>query len=63
MSVSHLQVNKNGTIEDRRTLLWPSSKVSQKDIIKSLSEFCPENYWKLAASKRLKELNSLSENQ
>ena len=34
-----------------------------KDIIKSLSEFCPENYWKLAASKRLKELNSLSENQ
>ena len=38
MSVSHLQVNKNGTIEDRRTLLWPSSKVSQKDIIKSLFE-------------------------
>lgn len=34
-----------------------------KDIITALSEYCPENYWKQAAKKRLSELNTLSENQ
>lgn len=38
MSVTHLQVNKDGSTADRRTLLWPSSKLSQKEIIRSLFE-------------------------
>lgn len=67
MSVSHLQVNKNGTIEDRRTLLWPSSKVSQKDIIKSLFETdsfhvdsinnISGSFWKLSVSSVIASYN------
>ena len=67
MSVSHLQVNKNGTIEDRRTLLWPSSKVSQKDIIKSLFEtdsfhvdsinIISGSFWKLSVSSVIASYN------
>ena len=38
MSASHLQVNKDGSMSDRRTMLWPTSKQSQKEIIRSLFE-------------------------
>ena len=38
MSDSHLQVNKDGSVSDRRTMLWPTSKQSQKEIIRSLFE-------------------------
>lgn len=38
MSDFHLQVNKDGSVSDRRTMLWPTSKQSQKEIIRSLFE-------------------------
>lgn len=38
MSAFHLQVNKDGSVSDRRTMLWPTSKQSQKEIIRSLFE-------------------------
>lgn len=36
MSTTHIQVNKDGTIESRRTLLWSGKKAGQKDIIQSI---------------------------
>ena len=36
MSATHLQVNKDGTTCERSTLLWPSKKDEQKNIIKSI---------------------------
>ena len=67
MSASHLQVNRNGTTEDRRTLLWPGSKVSQKEIIRSLFETdswhvdyienISGSFWKLIVSSAIKTYN------
>ena len=45
MSDSHLQVNTDGTISDRKTVLWPSSKKLQEPIIRSLFE---HNNWKVS---------------
>ena len=38
MAESHLQVNLDGSTAIRKTSLWPSSKIEQKDVIKSLFE-------------------------
>lgn len=36
MSTTHLQVNKDGSIESRGTIKWPGSKSSQTEILKNL---------------------------
>ena len=39
MADSHLQVNSDGTTITRKTELWPSSKQSQQEILRSIFEF------------------------
>ena len=36
MAETHLQVNLDGNIEERKTVIWPSVKSEQKEIIRSL---------------------------
>ena len=42
MAETHLQVNHDGSKEMRKTVLWPSSKGEQKEIIRNLFE---QNNW------------------
>ena len=44
MSDSHLQLNPDGTVSDRRTVLWPLSKNLQEPIIRKIFE---HNNWKV----------------
>ena len=36
MAETHIQVNLDGSTEERKTILWPSNKVEQKEVIRSL---------------------------
>ena len=45
MSESHIQVNLDGTIANRKTALWPSSKKEQEPIVRSIFE---HNNWKVS---------------
>ena len=36
MAKTHIQVNLDGSTEERKTILWPSNKVEQKEVIRSL---------------------------
>lgn len=51
MADSHLQVNSDGTTITRKTELWPSSKQSQQEILRSIFE---QHNWKVS---RLENIN------
>ena len=36
MAETHIQVNLDGSTEERKTILWPSNKVEQKEVLRSL---------------------------
>lgn len=66
MADSHLQVNADGTTEERRTVLWSSSKAEQQEIIRNIFshdgwqvtelENISGSFWKLKTTSKIKTL-------
>ena len=36
MADTHIQINLDGSTEERKTVLWPSDKIGQEKVIRSL---------------------------